>query len=62
MSATRPAVLHQNRAIRYLLGLPPAKARLLLLAMAGLVTNALLTLFSPALTTLEENLGALGWP
>lgn len=61
MSATRPAVLHQNRAIRYLLGLPPAKARLLLLAMAGLVTNALLTLFSPALTTLEENLGALGW-
>lgn len=61
MSATPGSAFHQSRAIRYLLGLLPAKARLLLLALAGLLTCALLTVFAPALTALEESLGALGW-
>lgn len=61
MPVTRPPILTLHRAIAYLLGLLPVKARLLLLVLAGLLTSALLSVLSPALTTLEENLGALGW-
>lgn len=50
-----------NRVLAYLLRLVPVNARLLLLAVAGLVTALLVSLFASAVDTLEETLGALGW-
>jgi adenylate cyclase len=61
MPASRPPAFAVNRVVCYLVGLMPVKARLLLLVLAGALTSVLLTLLAPALTTLEESLGALGW-
>ena len=44
-----------------LLRLPPAWARLAMLALAGLLAVALYAGLRPAMLTLEERLGALGW-
>lgn len=41
--------------------LRPRNARLLILALAGLLSIVVLTAFRPALVVLEEQLGALGW-
>ncbi len=56
MSAKQP-----NQLVLALLRLPPLWTRLGVLALAGLLALALHTALRPALLTLEERLGALGW-
>lgn len=50
-----------NRALAYLLRLVPVSARLLLLALAGILTALIISLFKDSLETLEESVGGLGW-
>lgn len=50
-----------NRALAFLLRLVPYGARLLLLALAGVLTALIVTLFKGSLDTVEESVGALGW-
>lgn len=59
--STRGRINPFARALAYLLRLVPFGARLLLLALAGVVTALLITLFRGSLDTLEEGVGALGW-
>ncbi len=45
----------------FALGLTTGRARLLILALAAVVSGAIILMLSSPLTTLEERLGALGW-
>ena len=45
----------------FALGLTTGRARLLILALAAVVSGAMILMLSSRLTTLEERLGALGW-
>ena len=45
----------------FALGLTTGTARLLILALAAVVSGAIILMLSSPLTTLEERLGALGW-
>ncbi len=45
----------------FALGLTTGRARLLILALAAVVSGALMLMLSSPLATLEERLGALGW-
>jgi adenylate cyclase len=47
--------------LAFLLRLAPMRARLLMLAVAGIFTLLLVNVFAGALRTIEERLGALGW-
>ncbi len=53
--------LQQFNPVTAALRLLPGRGRLLMLAVAALLTLGLLTIFSSALETLEERLGAQGW-
>lgn len=53
--------LQQLNPVTAALRLLPGRGRLLMLAVAALLTLGLLTIFSSALETLEERLGAQGW-
>lgn len=50
-----------NRILAFLLRLLPFNARLLLLAVAGVLTALLVSVFDDSVQLLEENLGSLGW-
>lgn len=50
-----------NRILAFLLRLLPFNARLLLLAVAGVLTALLVSVFDDSAQLLEENLGSLGW-
>ena len=50
-----------TRLLAFLLRLLPFNARLLLLAMAGVLTALLVNVFDESTQVLEENVGALGW-
>lgn len=50
-----------KRALAFLLRLVPFSARLLLLAVAGVLTALIVSLFQDSLETVEESVGALGW-
>lgn len=50
-----------NQALAFLLRLVPFGARLLLLALAGVLTVLVMSLFKDSLDTVEESVGALGW-
>ena len=45
----------------FALGMTPARARLLILALAAVVSGALMLMLGSPLATLEQRLGALGW-
>ncbi|MDO8908685.1 MAG: adenylate/guanylate cyclase domain-containing protein [Pseudohongiella sp.] len=53
--------LNQFNPLTVALRLLPGRGRLLMLAIAALLTMGLLTVFSSGLNTLEERLGAQGW-
>lgn len=53
--------LQQFNPVTAALRLLPGRGRLLMLAVAALLTLGLLTVFSSGLDTLEERLGAQGW-
>lgn len=55
------AAMRMPNLLAALLRLPPAASRLVLLALAGLLALALFASLRPAMLTLEERLGALGW-
>lgn len=48
-----------NRILAFLLRLLPFNARLLLLAVAGVLTALLVSVFDDSVQLLEENLGSL---
>ena len=50
-----------QQALAFLLRLVPFSARLLLLAVAGVLTALIVSLFNDSLDTVEESVGALGW-
>lgn len=50
-----------DKLLRYILELAPARARLLALLCAALVTVFLIQVFKPTFNNLEERIGALGW-
>lgn len=50
-----------NQALAFLLRLVPFGARLVLLALAGVLTVLVMSLFKDSLDTVEESVGALGW-
>ena len=50
-----------KQALAFLLRLVPYGARLLLLALAGVLTVLIVSLFGRSLDTVEESVGALGW-
>ncbi|MDP2125771.1 MAG: adenylate/guanylate cyclase domain-containing protein [Pseudohongiella sp.] len=54
-------ILNQFNPLTVALRLLPGRGRLLMLAIAALLTMGLLTVFSSGLNTLEERLGAQGW-
>lgn len=53
--------LKQFNPLAVALRLLPGRGRLLMLAVAALLTMAVMTVFNSALDTLEERLGAQGW-
>lgn len=50
-----------KQTLAFLLRLVPYSARLLLLALAGILTVLIVSLFGSSLDTVEESVGALGW-
>ena len=61
MPAGANSSLHQFNPLHYVLRLPPFYGRILLVVVAALLCALIVAAFRPALATLEERLGALGW-
>ncbi len=61
MSAIDKATMQRINPLNYVLRMPALSGRILVIFVAALLCAVLAIAFRPALATLEERLGALGW-